>query len=159
MLAAVRFIEKYRSHLEGQEFVLRVDNPALKWLKTYSMSSDIVARRISILSAFKMRIEHRLRDKHFNADGLSKKTEYYEEKEENYRNKPAISPGFSFISQEAYDQLETVPWLNKDGNEIQEEEKMNKTETLRILKQDDSLALEAAFPCTKTQPDKQTEKF
>ena len=62
-------------------------------------------------------------NKHFNADGLSKKTEFYEEKEEYDRNQP----GFSFLSQETYDQLETVPWLNKDGNEIPEGEKMNKT--------------------------------
>ena len=44
MLAAVRFVGKFRSNLEAQEFVLRVDNMALKWLKTYSMTSDIVAR-------------------------------------------------------------------------------------------------------------------
>ncbi len=48
-LAAVRFVEKLFSNLEGQEFVLRVDNMALKWLKTYSMTSDIVARWITIL--------------------------------------------------------------------------------------------------------------
>ncbi len=74
MLAAVKFIKNFRSHLEGRQFVLRVDNQTLKWLKTYSMSSDIVARWITMLGAFKMRIEHRLREKHFNADGLSKKT-------------------------------------------------------------------------------------
>ena len=33
MLAAVRFVEKFGSHLEGREFSLRVDNKALKWLK------------------------------------------------------------------------------------------------------------------------------
>ena len=81
MLAAVKFVEKFRSHLEGREFILRVDNIALKWLKTYSMSSDIVVRWNTILGGFKMRIEHRVREKHFNADGLSKKTEFYEERE------------------------------------------------------------------------------
>ena len=44
MLVAVEFIEKFTSHLEGRKFVLRVDNQALKWLKTKSVSSDIVAR-------------------------------------------------------------------------------------------------------------------
>ncbi len=78
MLAAVRFVEKFSSHLEGREFILRVGNKTLKRLKTYSMTSDIVARWITNLGAFKMRIEHRLRDKHFNADGLSKKTEHFE---------------------------------------------------------------------------------
>ncbi len=118
MLAAVRFIEKFRSHLEGREFILRVDNLALKWLKTYSMTSDIVARWICILGAFKMRIEHRLRDKHFNADGLSKKTEFYESREEYDRNRPDVTPDFAFVDQIYYDQLQTVPWLEKDGREI-----------------------------------------
>ena len=44
MLAAVQFIEKFRSHWEGREFVLRVDNQDIKRLMTYSMSSDIDAR-------------------------------------------------------------------------------------------------------------------
>ena len=142
MLAAVKFFDKFRSHLEGQEFVLRVDNQALKWLKNCSMSSDIIARWITILRAFKMRIEHRLREKHFNAGGLSKKTEFYEEREEYDRNKPAVASGFSFMNQEAYDQLETVPWLNKDGNEIRDEQKMEKTESLRILKRDKPKTIE-----------------
>ncbi len=120
MLAAVRFIDKFRSHLEGQEFILRVDNTALKWLKTYSTSSDVVGRWIAILGAFQMRIEHRLRDKHHNADALSKKTEFYENREEYDRTKPAVAPGFAFLSQECYDQLDTVPWLDKDGREVEE---------------------------------------
>ena len=118
MLAAVQSIEKFRSHLEGREFILRVDNTALKWLKTYSMTSDFVARWITALGAFKMRIEHRLRDKHFNADRLSKKTEFYENREEYDRNRPDVSPGFAFLNQDYYDQLPTVPWLDKDGREI-----------------------------------------
>ena len=68
-----RYIKKFRSHLEGREFVLRVVNQVLRWLKTYSMSSDIVARWITILGAFKVKIEHRFREKRFNADGLSKR--------------------------------------------------------------------------------------
>ncbi len=118
VLAAVRFIEKFRSHLEGREFCLRVDNIALKWLKTYSMTSDILARWIYILGAFKIRIEHRLGDKHFNADGLSKKTKFYESREEYERNRPDVTPGFAFVDQTYYDQLQTVPWLDKDGREV-----------------------------------------
>ncbi len=100
------------------------------------MSSDIVARWITILGAFKMRIEHRLREKQFNADRLSKKTEFFEEHEEYDRNKPAVASGFRFLSQDTYDQLEAVPWLNRDGNEIPDEAEMEKTESLRILKRD-----------------------
>ena len=35
-----------------------------------------------------------------------------------------------------------MPWLNKDGNEIPDEERLEKTESLRILKQDQSRATE-----------------
>ncbi len=136
MLAAVKFIEKFRSHLEGREFVLRVHNQALKWLKTYSMSSEILARWITLLGDCKMKLEHRLREKHFNAEGISEKTEFYEEREEYDRSKPAVASGFSFIAQEAYDQLETVPWLNKDSNEIPDENKIEKMESLWILRRE-----------------------
>ncbi len=123
MLAAVRFVGKYRSHLEGREIILRVDNIALKWLRTYSMSSDIVGRWISILGRFKMRIEHRVREKHFNADGLSKKTEFYAGRGKSDQNKPAVAVGFGFLEQETYDSLETTPWLDKDGRVLPQQEK------------------------------------
>ncbi len=45
-----------------------------------------------------MRIEHRLREKHFNADELSKKTDFFEEREEYDRSKLAVASGFSFIT-------------------------------------------------------------
>ncbi len=118
MLAAVKFVEQFRSHLEGREFVLRVDKIALKWLNTYSMSSDIMARRITILGGFKMRIEHCMREKHFNADGLSKKTEFYEEREKFVETEPSLAPGFGFMDQVSYDVLETVPWLDKYGRSL-----------------------------------------
>ena len=125
MLAAIEFIEKYRSHLEGREFVLRVDNIALKRFKTYSMTSDTVARWITILGRFKMRIEDRVYEKHFNADGLSKKTEFYEIQEKSDLIKPAVAAGLGFLEQEVYDSLETVPWLGKDGQVLPQREKFN----------------------------------
>ena len=64
------------------------------------MKSNIVARWNTILGAFKMRIEHRLRDEHFNADGLSNKTEFYESREEYDKNRPDVTPGFAFLDQE-----------------------------------------------------------
>ena len=106
------------SHLEGREFILRMDNMALKWLKTYSMSSDIVACWITILGGFKMKIEHRLWDKHFNADFLSKNTEFYEHRDKFDQSQPAVMPGFAFMDQKTYDEMETVPWLHKDGKQV-----------------------------------------
>ena len=79
------------------------------------MTSDIVASWITILGGFKMRKELRVREKHFNADGLSSKTEFYEGREKSELNKPAVAAGFGFLEQEVHDSLETVPWLGKDG--------------------------------------------
>ena len=81
MLAVVYFVEKYRSFLAGRKFILRVDNQALSWLKTYSMDTGIVGRWITRLDQYTMEIQHRDRNRHQNADGLSKKTEFYEVRE------------------------------------------------------------------------------
>ena len=43
-----------------------------------------------------MIIEHRTRDKHQNADSLSKKTEFYERLQEKQANQAEIEGGFSF---------------------------------------------------------------
>ena len=53
-----------------------------------------------------MIIEHRTRDKHQNADSLSKKTEFYERLEEKQANK------------ETYDKLPLTRWLDKSGHPI-----------------------------------------
>ena len=44
-----------------------------------------------------MIIEHRTRDKHQNADSLSKKTECDERLEEKQANQAEIKDGFSFL--------------------------------------------------------------
>ena len=74
MFAVVTFVEKYRGYLGSEPFKLRVDNRALSWLKTYSMDQSYIGRRIVCLDVYKMIIEHGTRDKHQNADSLSKKT-------------------------------------------------------------------------------------
>ena len=65
----------------------------------------MLGRWITALGRFNMKIEHRTRDKHFNADGLSKKTEFYQEREEKRAVQLAVKPGFSFMSQDVYDSL------------------------------------------------------
>ena len=47
-----------------------------------------------------MIIEHRTRDKHQNADSLSKKTEFYERLEEKQANQSEIRDGFYFLDKE-----------------------------------------------------------
>ena len=63
-----------------------------------------------------MIIEHRTRDKHQNADSLSKKTEFYERLEEKQANQSEIKDGFSFLDKETYDKLPLTKWLDKSGH-------------------------------------------
>ena len=65
-----------------------------------------------------MIIEHRTRDKHQNADSLSKKTEFYERLEEKQANQSEIKDGFSFLDKETYDELPLTRWLDKSGHPI-----------------------------------------
>ena len=73
MFAVITFVQKYRAYLGSAPFKLRVDNRALAWLKTYSMDQSYIGRWIVHLDGYHMIIEHRTRDKHQNADSLSKR--------------------------------------------------------------------------------------
>ena len=86
MFAVVTFVEKYRAYLGSEPFKLRVDNRALSWLKTYSMDQSYIGRWIVRLDGYIMIIEHRTRDKHQNADSLSKKTKFYERQQQREKN-------------------------------------------------------------------------
>ena len=78
MFAVVTFVEKYRAYLGSAPFKLRVDNRALSCLKTYSMDQSYIGRWIVRLDGWHMIIEHRMRDKHQNADNPCKKTDFNE---------------------------------------------------------------------------------
>ena len=67
-----------------------------------------------------MIIEHRTRDKHQNADSLSKKTEFYERQEKREADRPEIKEGFSFMDKETYDSLPLTRWLDKSGKPIED---------------------------------------
>ena len=118
MFAVITFVEKYRAYLGSAPFKLRVDNRALAWLKTYSMDQSYIGRWIVRLDGYHMVIEHRTRDKHQNADSLSKKTEFYERLEERQANQSEIKDGFSFLDKETYDKLPLTRWLDKSGHPI-----------------------------------------
>ena len=72
-------MEKYHAYLGGAPFKFGVDNRALSWLKTYSMYQCYFGRWIVRFDGYRMIIKHRMRDKHQNANSLSKKTEFYGE--------------------------------------------------------------------------------
>ena len=67
-----------------------------------------------------MIIEHRTREKHKNADSLSKKTEFYERQEQREADRPEIKDDFSFMDKETYDSLPLMRWLDKSGKPIED---------------------------------------
>ena len=73
-----------------------------------------------------MIIEHRTRDKHQNADSLSKKTEFYERQEKREADRPEIKEGFSFMVKETYDSLPLTRWLDKSGKPIEDHPELPK---------------------------------
>ena len=144
MFAVVTFLEKYRAYLGSAPFKLRVDNRALSWLKTYSMDQSYIGRWIVRLDGYHMIIEHRMRDKHQNADSLSKKTEFYERLEQKQANQAEIKEGFSFLDKETYEALPLTRWLDKSGHPIpgHPELPVEKAAEIKILSKEDPVSLD-----------------
>ena len=82
------------------------------------MDQSYIGRWIVRLDGYHMIIEHRTRDKHQNADSLSKKTEFYERLEEKQANQAEIKDGFSFLDKETYNKLPLTRWLDNSGHPI-----------------------------------------
>ena len=59
-----------------------------------------------------------MRDKHQNADILSKKTDFHEKLEEKQANQAEIMEGFSFLYKETYKALPLLRLLDKLGHSI-----------------------------------------
>ena len=144
MFAVVTFVEKYRAYLGSAPFKLRVDNRALSWLKTYSMDQNYIGRWIVRLDGYHMIIEHRMHDKHQNADSLSKKTELYERLEQKQANQAEIKEGFSFLDKETYEALPLTRWLDKSGhpNPGHPELTVEKVAEIKILSKKDPVPLD-----------------
>ena len=118
MFTVITFVKNYRAYLGSAPFKLLVDNRALAWLKTYSMEQNYIGRWIVLLDGYHMIIEHRTRDKHQNADSLSKKTEFFARLEEKQANQAETKDKFSFLDKETYDKLPLTRWLDKSGHPI-----------------------------------------
>ena len=80
------------------------------------MDQSYIGRRMVRLDGYHMMIEHRMRDKHQNADKLSKKTDIYM-KDWN-RSKAEIREELSFLDKETYEALLLARWLDKSGHPI-----------------------------------------
>ena len=118
MYAVFYFVEKFHSYLAGREFTLRVDNQALSWLKSYFMDQAMIGRWIARLDQYHFKTIHRPRTQHRNVDGLSKRTNDYINREQILEKLPEVSEGFNFMSQKDYDELPTVPYIDKRGHLI-----------------------------------------
>ena len=78
-----------------------------------------------------MKIVHRPREKHTNADGLSKKSEFYRLREERRSCQGEVRKGLSFLDQETYEGLPLVRWIDKTGNAIPNHPE---TPTMKVVK-------------------------
>ena len=139
MFAVVTFVEKYSAYLGSAPLKLRVDNRALSWLKTYSMAQSYIGRWIVRLDGYHMIVEHRMRDKHQNADSLSKKTEFYERLEQKQANQAEIKEGFSFLDKKTYEALPSTRWLDKSGHP---ELPVERAAEIKILSKEDPVPLD-----------------
>lgn len=73
LLAIRYFVEYFRHYLMGQEeFIVRSDHRALKWLFSFKSPKGRIARWLEILSGYTFTIEYRQGNHHGNADGLSR---------------------------------------------------------------------------------------
>ena len=121
-----------------------MDNRALSWLKTYSMDQSYNGRWIVRSDGYHMIIEHRMNDKHQNADSLSKKTEFYERLEQKQANQAQIKEEFSFLNKETYQALPLTRWLDKSGHPIPGHPVVpaEKAAKINILSKKDTVALD-----------------
>ena len=118
MYSVFYFIENFHSYLAGRDFTLRVDNQAISWLKTYSMDQVIIGRWIARQDQYHFKTIHRPRTQRRKADGLSKLTNDYVHRKRIYEKLPEVSEGFNFMSQKDYEDLPTVPYVDKHGRLI-----------------------------------------
>ena len=139
--AVVTFVEKYRAYLGSAPFKLRVDNRAFSWLK---MDQSYIGRWVVRLDGSHLVIEHRMRDKHQNADSLSRKTEFYERIEQKQANQAAIKEGFSFFNKETYEAIPLTKCLDKSGYPIpgHHDLPVEKVAELKILSKKDPVPLD-----------------
>ena len=85
-------------------------------MKTDSMDQSYIGRWIVKSDGYHMIIEHRMHEKHQNADSLSKKTAFYERLEQKQANQAEIKEGFSFLNKETHEAIPLTRWLDKSGH-------------------------------------------
>ena len=99
-----------------------------------------------------MIIEHRMRNKHQNADSLSKKTEFYERLEQKQANQAEIKEGFS-LACGVPSALPLTRWLDKSGHPIpgHPELPVEKAAEIKFLSRVDPFPLDLLLPSNLVQ--------
>ena len=82
------------------------------------MDQAMIGRWIARLDQYLFKTIHRPRTQRRNVDGLSKRTNDYLDREQIIEKLPEVSEGFNFMSQKDYDELPTVPYIDKRGHLI-----------------------------------------
>ena len=82
------------------------------------MDLGMIGRWITRLDQYHFEIQHRDRNKHRNADGLSKKTEFCIAREKMISQMPKHRAGYPFLSQEQFDALPLTNWVDINGRVI-----------------------------------------
>lgn len=72
LLSLVHHVKHFRPYLYGQQFKIRTDHGALKWLLTFKNPEGQTARWLQVLAEYDFVIEHRPGRRHGNADALSR---------------------------------------------------------------------------------------
>ena len=108
------------------------------------MVRNYIVRWVVRLDGYHTIIEHRMQDKHLNADNLSKKTEYYETLERKIENQAEIKDVFSFLDKETNKALPLTRWLDKSGHPIPGHPKIpvEKAAEVKILSKKDPVPLD-----------------
>ena len=78
----------------------------------------MIGRWIARLDQYHLKTIHRPRTQHRNVDGLSKRTNDYISREQILEKLQEVSEGFNFMSQKDYDELPTIPYIDKRGHLI-----------------------------------------
>lgn len=73
LLAIVKSVNHFHKYLYGQEFLVRTDHAALKWLMEMKQPEGQIARWLEKLQQYHFKIKHRPGKLHNNADALSRR--------------------------------------------------------------------------------------
>ena len=148
LLAVYHCFRQFREFLILRPFTLRVDCKALTFLKTYSMITPIVTRWLMTIAEYAFTTLHRVRNKHENADALSKITQEMDE-----YNAQAVerTKCFTFTTPEGFDNLDLLKHyqiIRTDGSEFVPLDEIHKVFTPQQLTEIDR---DAEMPHKKTK--------